>query len=369
MGVYFRIAPGLKLRASKSGLRVGVGPRAGRLWFGAGGTGASTGAGPVSFYRSLGRTSRGRTTTTSMAAYERQMRQTQQIEELKSLAERLQKMITVHQQAFPPAQPPVAPSPEPVDRQAIEKRHRREALEGISILGWSARKQAKEGARNSAEQEIAEEEARRQRLREETQRALDESWRKLLDNDPETVLATLEDAFADNEAPATPVDCQGGRVTTIMLLDGPDSIPERVPKLTSTGKPSSRKLNKTERNELYLGWMSSNLLATIREAFAVAPSIHAVTVVVLRREPMSPFGEERLSVIYAGTLPREQTNRIVWDQPEALDAIFHADNLLIETKGRTKELVPVNLESHPDLAEMVEQVKETLSQTQAVQER
>jgi hypothetical protein len=53
----------------------------------------------------------------------------------------------------------------------------------------------------------------------------------------------------------------------------------------------------------------------------------------------------------------------VWNQPEALDAIFHADNHLIETKGRTKELVPIDLESHPDLAETVEHVKDALSQT------
>jgi hypothetical protein len=363
VGVYFRIAPGLKLRASKSGLRVGLGPRAGRVWFGAGGTGVSTGAGPVSFYKSLGRSSGGRRTSTSMAAYERQVRQAQQLEELQALAERLQLMLTVHQQSFPPAQPPVAPPPEAVDGRAIEKRHRRDALKGISIFGRQARKQAKETARKAAEQEVAAEEERRHRSHDETQRALDESWRKLLDNDPETVLAVLEDAFADNEAPATPVDCQDGRVTTLMLIDGPDAVPERVPHVTPTGKPSSRKLSKTERNELYLGWTSSNLLATTREAFAVAPSIDAVTVVVLRRDPMTPFGEKPLSAIYAGTLSRGQSDRIVWNQPEALDAIFHADNLLIETKGRTKELVPIELESHRDLEEMVEHVKNALSQT------
>ena len=152
-------------------------------------------------------------------------------------------------------------------------------------------------------------------------------------------------------------------MTTLMVLDGTDAVPERVPHLTPTGKPSSRKLTKTERNELYLAWMSSNLLATIREAFAVAPSLHAVSVVVLRREPMTPFGEKPLSAIYAGTLSREQSDRIVWDQPEALDAIFHADSLLIETKGRTKEVFPIDLGLHPDLADMVGQVKDALSQS------
>jgi hypothetical protein len=48
MGFYFKVAPGVKIRATKRGLRASVGPRAARVHFGAGGTGVSTGAGPVS---------------------------------------------------------------------------------------------------------------------------------------------------------------------------------------------------------------------------------------------------------------------------------------------------------------------------------
>lgn len=53
MGVYIRPFPGLKLRFTKRGVRAGVGPRWLRAWFGAGGSGISTGAGPVSYYRRL----------------------------------------------------------------------------------------------------------------------------------------------------------------------------------------------------------------------------------------------------------------------------------------------------------------------------
>lgn len=55
MGFYIRLAPGLKLRLTKRGARWAVGPRAARLHFGAGGTGVSTGAGPFSYYKGLGR--------------------------------------------------------------------------------------------------------------------------------------------------------------------------------------------------------------------------------------------------------------------------------------------------------------------------
>lgn len=47
--------PGLKVRLSKRGARWAIGPRWLRLHVGAGGTGISTGAGPVTYYRPLRR--------------------------------------------------------------------------------------------------------------------------------------------------------------------------------------------------------------------------------------------------------------------------------------------------------------------------
>jgi hypothetical protein len=55
MGVYLRLAPGVRIRIGKRGTRVGTGPRWLRSWVGTGGRGASTGAGPLSPYRPLRR--------------------------------------------------------------------------------------------------------------------------------------------------------------------------------------------------------------------------------------------------------------------------------------------------------------------------
>ncbi|MGH3197478.1 MAG: hypothetical protein ACRDOH_35600 [Streptosporangiaceae bacterium] len=55
MGIYIRPGRLLKIRGTRRGVRVGVGPRWLRLWSGAGGAGVSTGAGPVSAYRGLRR--------------------------------------------------------------------------------------------------------------------------------------------------------------------------------------------------------------------------------------------------------------------------------------------------------------------------
>jgi hypothetical protein len=46
VGVYFRL-PGVKVRLSRRGLRIGLGPRWLRRWGGVGGEGMSSGAGPL----------------------------------------------------------------------------------------------------------------------------------------------------------------------------------------------------------------------------------------------------------------------------------------------------------------------------------
>ena len=60
MGIYVRLMPGVKVRLTRRGVRWGIGPRAARVHFGAGGAGVSTGAGPFTAYRGLRRRRRRR---------------------------------------------------------------------------------------------------------------------------------------------------------------------------------------------------------------------------------------------------------------------------------------------------------------------
>ena len=55
MGIYLRLMPGVKVRLTRRGARWGIGPRAARAHFGAGGPGVSAGAGPFTWYRGLRR--------------------------------------------------------------------------------------------------------------------------------------------------------------------------------------------------------------------------------------------------------------------------------------------------------------------------
>jgi hypothetical protein len=87
-----------------------------------------------------------------------------------------------------------------------------------------------------------------------------------------------------------------------------------------------------------------------------------VTVVVLRREPPTPYGEHPLSAIYAGTMTRERGDRIEWSSAAAVNAVLDADDLLVAAKGRTKSLAPIDLAQRPDLADVVREFEATLRQ-------
>lgn len=361
MGFSVRVAKGVRLRASSRGLGLSMGRGGAYATIGGGrrGVGVSVPvAGSLRYYTTVGGSSGSR--RPSLAQYERQMRQAQQLEELQALAAQLEAMLSIHKQVFPPAQPPVAPAAEPVDYLAMERKHRRQQRRGIPFYRFSERRAAKRKARELAGEEARREEETREATRTRAQAELDEWWHKLLANERDVVLAVLEAAFADNQAPAVPINCEDGRATILMLMEGEDAVPERRPHVTPTGRPSSKKLTQTEKSELYQAWISSNLLATVGEALAVAPGLKAATVVVLRRSGPNPFGEEQVDAIYCGTFSRERFRRLNFGSPNALDAIFHAEDVRMNAKGRTKRLMPLDLSEDPELSQLTSDVSSTL---------
>src|SRR5258708_1030645 len=135
----FKIAPGIRIRASSRGIRTSIGPRAARLHFGGGGgTGVSTGAGPVSLYGNLGSQRRTRrssaTNATTIAARQRQLAVATKAAEAQQLIAAFQAILNLHQVQPEPVGPPTAPKPAPVNEAVRRRRHTKPATDGISIV-------------------------------------------------------------------------------------------------------------------------------------------------------------------------------------------------------------------------------------------
>jgi len=117
---------------------------------------------------------------------------------------------------------------------------------------------------------------------------------------------------------------------------------------------------KTDRNQLYAASLASNVLATAKEAFAVAPGINSVAIMVMRKDPPSQNGRLALSCLYCGRCKRERFQQLDWPQVDPLTEISTVPDALIERKGRTAEVVPLDLSDAPSLAGMLQSVAKAL---------
>jgi hypothetical protein len=357
MGFSFKVAPGVRIRASSRGVRTSVGPRAARVHFGSGRTGFSTGAGPVSFYTSLGGGRRGGSRSgggpPSIASYQRQLAAAQKAEEAQRLLAAFQEILNVHRTEFPPAERPVAPLPPLPDAAEVRRRHERAAVAGIGLFQRAARAEAKQRAAPAAEAELAE--ARRVAADQQAQlqRQLDERWSRLCGNDPDVVLATLAEAFEDNEAPAAAVAVDGSELALVVLAPTDDVVPERMPARTQAGNLTLRKLPKAERSAFYTTLVSGQLLVTLREAFAVAPGIKAVRSVVLRNAGVDAYGKPRLECLLAARLLRSALEGVRWHEADAGTIVQDTASELVFNLRTGKGLQPIDLRREPEIRELI----------------
>jgi hypothetical protein len=440
MGMSFKVAPGVRVRASSRGISAGVGPRAARVHVGTRGVGVSSGVGPVSAYKHLGgssrstpggtrRTSYGGPTKASIATRERELKAAAREADIEKITTLERALVSVHKETFPPATrvvlprpeevdpapirsdleeaaeipalleatgtgdlAPVAPDPDPVDRYELMREHRKRARAGIPIFRVRERIEAARAADRDAEiaagaeterraaarraeqarldglwaelgraralvdeqleRNLAAETARRAAERAGEQAAADRDWKRLNANFPEVTLAALEQAFADNEAPAAAIDCDGDHTTVLMQFVAPEAIvPERRPGRTPTGKRTLKKRTKTEINALYLQALGSNALATVKEAFAVAPGTEVIQLMVIRRETDKRHAGE-LAAIYLGEFDRAGFAGASGARDPARSLSLAAEAVL-NLKGQTAAVSPIDLSAREDLVEVL----------------
>jgi hypothetical protein len=225
MGFSLKLAPGVRVRVSSHGVRAGIGPRVARVHVGTGRTGFSSGVGPFSVYgavggkrrhksshqsggRSSGRPS-GAALERQAAAARRAQAEADKVREAHRLAAIFQEITSLHRHDFPPVERPIAPMPELPDPTVVNKSNEKSALRGVGMFNRAGRAAARQYAAQAAQAELDDRRRQAQAEQAQAQQELDRQWARLAGNDPDTVLATLAEAFEDNEAPAAPVGIDG----------------------------------------------------------------------------------------------------------------------------------------------------------------
>lgn len=359
-----RVAKGVRISASSRGLRAHVGPRGARVHVGGGRPGVSTGAGPFTYYTGLGSSSRSRSSSRGGVPSRTQMAQAEKEQEYRRLSRLIQSILDVHRAQFVQAKKPSAPPSQPVDVAAFVSVRQKELLKDVPFWKLSDRKAAKRQASELAQEDAEKEERQRASDRDARQRELDEAWEQLVSNHPSTVIDVIDDAFEDNKAPAAPVNVEGSTLSLVMLAPGRDEIPDMKPAVTPGGKPTVKKMTKAEFADGYLTLITGHLLATIKEAIAVAPGVTDVKAVVVRRTEPDVYGNEQMEALLAGTYARSNLERVDWKDAEAPQIVEQAaDSLMWDLRGRPPELKPLSLDKEPELKRFIDVLSEVKSES------
>ncbi len=369
VGMYFKLAPGVRVRVTTRGVRTSLGPRAARVHVGGGyRPGVSTGAGPVTLYQSVGGSRRRRSpggsghggragASATVAARQRQAAAAARSSEAERLAAAIASLQSLHRDPVEPVSHPVAPDEPPVDAAAVRERHEKSALRGVPFWKRSDRRAAREAARASAEQEIDQLTSERDGRRRDAQALLDRRWAELVANEPDVVQATLAEAFEEGELHSSPLAVEGGEVSLAVFVPGEDVVPERKPGTTPAGKPTIQKMTVTEQADLYTAAVCGHVVAAVREAFAVAPGLGLARAVAVRVSVADAYGRRGLECLLAVTLARSALDGIDWSSAGAYDVLRQAGpDLTVNLTGRARHLSPLDLAHEPDLAALLQAV-------------
>lgn len=369
-GMSFKVAPGVRIRASSRGVRTSIGPRGARVHVGAGRTTISSGAGPFTVWTGVGpnrssragyRRSAGGAGTPSLAALQRQTAAAQRADEISRVMDLERSLLTLHLEEFPAAQRLIAPPPREPDVAALIQSRLTQALDGVPLLAWSRRRETKEWAHKAgtADADVQRQQAKTAQVA--LQRDFDEYWNCLTHHDQATVHQALENAFEDNQSPAACIDVDtddGIHFATVVIIFGPpDLVPERQPALTPTGRPTLHKRTKSERNNFYVGALGSTVLATVREGFAVAPSVSEFRVVVIRKDPQAPNPESYLEWIYAAQFPRDWVAAIDWARVDPAELLLQAPGSQIQRRGAAGNVAALPVANQPGLQDIIAAVR------------
>jgi hypothetical protein len=196
--------------------------------------------------------------------------------------------MAVQQQRFAPSSRSVIPDPAPVDRAGLEREEwahpKGEVPFWQRVRRRRLRRQVSEHARVRAAELAAEARAAQQNQ----QAQADAWWTALNEGEPGVLAAALKAAFADNPAPVAVISAAGPEAILAVVLPGTDVLPARTAHVTPSGRLSSRAWTKTELNEVYAQLLGAHLLATIRETWAIAPSLARIRLIGLRNGRPGP---------------------------------------------------------------------------------
>jgi len=264
-------------------------------------------------------------------------------------------LTTRHLADFPVSQPAFGPATQPFDVDRIEQSFRRQALTDV---GWfnRARREAARLEAGMAAAAIADERYVMAVDEVERLRSAHHARLNFLSvHDPETVVEAVDDAFAERVPESTCVDAgtddSGPYVSCVVTFGHPDLVPSRHVATGLTGRPTLKRRSRSDVNDFYVAAIGSIVLATVKQALAVAPATDEVRIAVVRKVPATFFAAEAtIRVIYAGVFPRYDMESLDWQTIDPESELLRARGGELVRKGAARTVVPLGDDAHRRMA-------------------
>jgi len=201
--------------------------------------------------------------------------------------EALSSLMAAGRARFQPSARPVLPAAARTDPAPLEAAEWAARKGQASVWRRAERKrlrlEAAAAARAAADQ-------RDRELAEQTRRRQADAnawWERLSRGEEQPLTTALKEAFTDNAAPVDIIRAEKTEAALVLRLPGPGILPERKAHVTPGGKATTNAWTKTELAEVYADLLGAHLLATLRESWAVAPSLRDIRVIGVRGRGLS----------------------------------------------------------------------------------
>ena len=140
----------------------------------------------------------------------------------------------------------------------------------------------------------------------------------------------------------------------VILVPSTSAVPERRPTVTAAGNLSLKKLTKRESADFYKLLVCGYVLATVKEAFAVAPGLTHVRIVALRNPGTDAYGKARIEALLGARFARAALDGVQWASADAYVVVNDTSTeRTARFAGPSKEFAALDLAAEPELAAVV----------------
>ena len=240
-------------------------------------------------------------------------------------------LMKVQRERFQDISRPLISEPDPVPSKPFYDQEMRRRKKEYKFWQFSHKKLVSEEAWEFAKQQSADEFEELLKARYVEQAKADSWWELLKAGDQATVTASLELAFSDNPAPVVVHHAKEKNAILVLFLPAITVLPEKRLNITPTGRLSSKKWTIAEKNQVYGELLGAHLIATLREAWAVAPSLQEIRIV----------GIDQAHNLGEGTLFDISVNREDgrWDDDSWGDIILAVSKIGLKRRGKSGEII------------------------------